>query len=53
MDTLYYEYALEERLLVLLPGVGGVKLLGVAALPHKSTDKTGPQIAKVTKDPAR
>ena len=35
---------------VLLPGVGGVKLLGVPALLHKSTDKSGPQLAKVTKD---
>ena len=31
-------------------GVGGVKLLGVPSLPHKSNDKVGPQIACVTKD---
>ena len=50
MDTLDNEYAVEDRLPVLLSGVGGVKLLGVPALPHKSTDKSGPQLAKLAKD---
>ena len=39
----------EERLPVLASGVGGVKLLGVPALSHRPTQKSGPQIASVTK----
>ena len=34
---------------MIFSGVGGVKLLGVPALPHRSSEKTGPQIAKTTK----
>ena len=50
MDTLDNEFAVEERLPILLSGSGGVKLLGVPTLAHKSTDKTGPMIAKAAKD---
>ena len=49
MDTLDNKNAVEERLPILLSGIGGVKLLGVPALLHKSMEKTGPQIAKATK----
>ena len=50
MDTLDNEYAVVERLPILLSGVGGVKPLGVPALPHESTEKSGPQLANITKD---
>ena len=38
----------QERLPVLLSGVGGTKLLGVPAIPHKSTEKTGDLISEVS-----
>ena len=31
-------------------GIGGVKLLGVPYMVHKSTEKTGPQLATLTKE---
>ena len=49
MNPLQNDPHKEERLPVLVSGVGGVKLLGVPALPHKSKERTGPQIASVTK----
>ena len=36
---------MEERLSALLSGIGGAKLLGVPALPHKSTEPAGKLIA--------
>ena len=50
MDTLSNENCSEERLPILFSGVGGVKLLGIPAIPHKSSEKTGPQIGKATKE---
>ena len=50
LDSLENDPNKEERLPILVSGVGGVKLLGAPALPHKSTDRTGPQIAAVTKE---
>lgn len=50
MDTLGNDYGTEERLPILVSGVGGVKLLGVPALTHKSTEKIGPQISRATKE---
>ena len=38
----------QERLPVLLSGIGGTKLLGVPAIPHKSTEKTGDLISEVS-----
>ena len=45
METLGNESSFEERLPILLSGVGGVKLLGVPKLPHKNDTKMGPKIA--------
>ena len=39
----------EERLPILVTGTTGTKLLGVPALPHKSGEKVGPQIAQQSK----
>ena len=50
MDSLDNEYFVEERLPILLSGVGGVKLLGVPTLPYKSTEKAGPLIAEATRN---
>ena len=50
MDSLSNEYSVEERLPILLSGVGGVKPLGVLAIPHKLSDKTGTHIGKATKE---
>ena len=50
MDTLGNDHGVEERLPILVSGVGGVKLLGVPTIPHKSTEKTGPQISKASKE---
>ena len=36
----------EERLPILLSGIGGIKLLGVPAISHKSTDKMGKLISE-------
>lgn len=47
MDTLDNS-GKEERLPVLLSGIGGTKLLGVPALPHKSSEPMGTLIAKAT-----
>ena len=38
----------EERLPILLSGIGGCKLLGVPSLPHLSTDKAGNLISNAT-----
>ena len=38
----------EERLPILLSGLGETKLLGVPALPHKSSENAGFIIAKAT-----
>ena len=38
----------EERLPILLSGIGGTKLLGVPALPHLSTEKAGDLISKAS-----
>jgi hypothetical protein len=38
----------EERLPILLSGIGGSKLLGVPSLPHLSTEKAGDLISKAT-----
>ena len=45
MDTLGYEFANEERLPILLSGVGGVKLLGVPSLQPNTVILMGPKIA--------
>ena len=37
-----------ERLPILLSGLGGVKLLGVPAIPHKSSNSAGSLIAKAS-----
>ena len=50
MDSLENEYSVEERLPILLSGVGGVKLLGVPTQPYKSREKAGPLIAKTTEN---
>ena len=47
MDTLDGSVK-EERLPILLSGLGGTKLLGVPALPHKSSENAGFLIAKAT-----
>ena len=38
----------EERLPILLSGIGGIKLIGVPSLPHLSEDSTGSLIANAT-----
>ena len=38
----------EVRLPILLPGIGGTKLLGVPVLPHLSTEKAGNLISKAS-----
>ena len=38
----------EERLPILVSGIGGCKLLGVPSLPHLSTDKAGNLISNAT-----
>ena len=48
MDTLGNECAQEERLPILISGIGGVKLLGVPALQHKTDEGSGKKIAKAT-----
>ena len=40
---------IEEHLPVLVTGTTGTKLLGVPALPHKSSERVGPQIAHQSK----
>ena len=50
MDSLDNEYSVEDRLPILLSGVGGVKLLGVPTLSYKSTEKAGPLIAEATRN---
>ena len=45
MDTLGNEAATEERLPILVSGVGGVKLLGVPAIQKKTDTLDGPKIA--------
>ena len=47
MDTLD-TFSEEERLPILLSGIGGIKLLGVPALPHKSTEYAGTLVSEVT-----
>ena len=49
MDTLDNSKDKEERLPVLISGIGGTKLLGVPNIPYKSSDKAGAQIANATK----
>lgn len=48
MDSLGNEYAQEERLPILVTGIGGVKLLGVPALQHKTDSLLRPKIVKAT-----
>ena len=48
MDTLTNKRGEEDRQLILVAGEGGVKLLDVPALPHKSTELVGPQIGRAT-----
>ena len=48
METLGNEYAQEERLPILISGIGGVNLLGVSALQHKTNEKCGKKIANAT-----
>ena len=50
MDTLGNESAFEERLPILVSGIGGVKLLGVPPLQHKTDERSGDKIAKATID---
>ncbi|GAB1609904.1 hypothetical protein Ahia01_001276300 [Argonauta hians] len=45
MDTLTNEFGQEEKLPILISGIGGVKLLGVPALQHKTDEKSGKKIA--------
>ena len=51
MDTLDGG-AKEERLPILSSGLGGTELIGVPALPHKSSEKAGHLIAKATSEAA-
>ena len=48
LETLGDKYKKDERLPVLISGVGGVKLLGVPALPTKSSESAGNLIANST-----
>ena len=50
METLTDKYAKDDRLPVLLSGIGGVKLLGVPALPVKSSQPAGDLISNATVD---
>ena len=45
MKTLESNASKEERLPVLVSGVGGVTLIGVPTLPHKSSEATGSLIS--------
>ena len=47
MDTLDHS-GIEDRLPILISGIGGAKLLGVPALPHKSSEKAGNLISAAT-----
>ena len=47
MDTLDHS-EIEDRLPILISGIGGAKLLGVPALPHKSIEKKGNLISAAT-----
>ena len=48
METLTDKYSTDDRLPVLISGVGGVKLLGVPALPVKSSESAGSLISSAT-----
>ena len=48
METLTDKYAKDDRLPTLISGVGGIKLLGVPALPYKSSQPAGNLISSAT-----
>ena len=42
-----------ERLPILVSGIGGIKLLGVPALPFKSTERAGALISEASYNPIK
>ena len=50
MGTLGNECAQEERLPILISGIGGGKLLGVPVQQHKTEERSGKKTAKATMD---
>ena len=48
METLGDKYVKDDRLPTLISGIGGVKLLGVPALPVKSSQSAGSLISSAT-----
>ena len=47
MECLYDKYSSNERLSVLMSGIGGMKLFGVPVLPVKSTESAGHMVSNV------
>ena len=48
METLSNKYSKDDRLPVLISGVGGIKLLGVPPLPVKSSESAGSLLSTAT-----